>query len=166
MLEMTRTIAKGLSMTSEKTWLTCREAGVLLKYSQRHIINLIKKGKVSAQKDEDGKYFIEKSEFFRVYPDAMNVEALGTDEKSIGSEAMKVMEEKIRHLQEMVDEKKKQNEFLAEQLGSFTQEKSKMLDAINSHARLLEFKETAGKSSSPYVDQAKRVFEWWPFKRR
>lgn len=149
-------------MNKEKTWLTCREASVLLNYTQRHMINLIKKGKITADKDEDGKYYINKSEFFRVYPNAMKVEVDGTSEKSMEGHARKLLEEKIRHLQEIVDEKKKQNEFLTEQLSNFTHEKSKMLDAINSHARLLEFKETTGKSS----EQATNKIPWWPFKRR
>lgn len=129
-------------MTNEKTWLSCREAGKLLNFTQRHIINLINKGKLSAEKDEYGRYFIQKSEFFRAYPDAMNVESKGTDKEPAGNDSVKLLEEKLQHLQEMFEEKKRQNEFLIEQLENFTQEKSKMLDAINSHARLLEHKES------------------------
>lgn len=50
------------------------------------------------------------------------VEIDGNSEKSGGSEAMKMLEEKIRHLQKMLDEK------------------SKMLDALSNHARFLEYK--------------------------
>ncbi len=149
-------------MYNEKSWLTCREAAALLNYSQRHILNLIKKGKLSADRDEDGKYYIQKSEFLRVYPNAIKVETDGISEKSMEGHTRKLLEEKIKHLQEMVDEKKKQNEFLVEQLSNFTHEKSKMLDAINSNARLLEFKETAGKS---YEKNSNKI-SWWPFKKR
>lgn len=143
-IEMPGTNAKyreRISMNSEKTWLTCREAASLLNFTQRHIVNLIKKGKIRAEKDEDGKYYIQKSEFFRVYPQTMTQEEPGTTENSLEQGGKKFLEEKINHLQEILKERKEYNEFLTGQLQSFTQEKSKMLDAINGHTRLLEFKE-------------------------
>lgn len=154
-------------MTEEKTWLTCKEAAILLNFTQRHILNLINKGKISAERDETGKYFIQKAEFFRVFPEALQVEPDGKDAKSLEKDTTKVLEEKIRHLQEMVDEKKKQNDFLTQQLNHFTEEKSKMLDAIASHTRLLEFKETSGKSyTSSKENKISKNFDWWPFKKR
>lgn len=139
-------------MYKEKTWLTCREAAILLNYSQRHILNLIKNGKLSADRDDDGKYYIDKSEFYRVYPHAMPIEIPvendGNDSNSIENSSKQMLEIKIKHLEEMIDEKKKQNHFLTEQISNFTQEKLKMLDAINCHGRLLEFKETSKKDCS------------------
>jgi len=44
--------------------------------------NIIKKGKLSAHRDESGQYFIDKSEFFRVYPQDKKVEQTGSSEKS------------------------------------------------------------------------------------
>ncbi len=64
-------------------------------------------------------------------------------EENDGNISMKVMEEKIRHLQEMLEEKKKQNDFLMEQISINDDKQSKMLDAISSHSRLLEYKESA-----------------------
>lgn len=145
-------------MNDAKTYLTCKEASNLLGFTQRHILNLIKNGKLSADRDEGGKYYIQKSEFFRAFPHAMRIEQARTEEKSSGTESMKALEEKIKHLEEIVDEKKKQNEFLTEQLGNFTQEKFKMLDAINSHARLLEYKETGESNSSKT--------KWWSFSKK
>jgi hypothetical protein len=150
-------------MNIEKTWLTCREASVLLACSQRHVLNLIKKKNISVNRDESGKYFIDKAEFFRVYPDAMKVESDGNSEKSGDDVTMKVLEEKIRHLEEMVDEKKKQNDFLMGQIGVSDEKQSKMLDALNNHARLLEYKETGGKALS---ESSNKGINWWPFKRR
>jgi excisionase family DNA binding protein len=124
-------------MNIEKSWFTCREAADLLNYTQRHIVNLIKKGKLSAEKDENGKYYIQKSEFFRVYPTAMKMEEPRTKEKSVEKSNGKFLEERVRHLQELIEEKNKQTEYLKEQISNFTQEKSKMLDAINGHTRLL-----------------------------
>ena len=147
-------------MNIEKTWLTCREASKLLNCTQRHIINLIKKGKLSASKNIDGNWEIEKSEFFRAYPAAMNKETPGSDKKSSENNLMETLEEKVRHLEEMVSVERKHIEYLKDQLGNFTVEKSKMLDAINSHARLLEYKESEGKSGKPSSKKG-----WWPFKR-
>jgi excisionase family DNA binding protein len=148
----------------EKTWLTCREIAEMLNYSQRHILNLIKKGKISAEQDESGVYYVDKSEFFRAYPDAMRMEMDRTDAKSSRNISIKSLEQKISHLQEMLEEKKKQNAFLTEQLSTCTQEKYKMLDAINSHARLLEFKETSPQKP-PASSNEKKGLNWWPFKK-
>ncbi|HHF7341017.1 TPA: helix-turn-helix domain-containing protein [Legionella anisa] len=148
-------------MNKEKTWLTCQEAAVLLKCTPRSVLNYIKNGKISAERDESGQYFIQKSEFFRVYPDSMRPDNDGNAKKNAEKEALKFLEEKIRHLEEMVSEKNKHNVFLTQQLTSFTEEKSKMLDAINSHARLLEHKESSSQGC------LKRAKSWvWPFKKR
>lgn len=163
-MEITGNDAKKAINNKEKTWLTCREAASLLNYSQRHIVNLINKGKLSADKDDDGRYYIQKSEFFRVYPNAIRSELPRTEEKSSGNNSAKMLEEKVRHLQEMIEEKKKQNDFLLDQLSINTEEKSKMLDAINNHSRLLEFKETRG--NTPSSAQEKKLFSWWPFRKR
>lgn len=139
-------------MNNEKNWLSCKEAARLLNITQRHVGNLIGKGKFRAEKNDDGKFIIMKSEFFRVYPYLLTIENDRNDENSLEQGTKKVMEEKIRHLQEMIDEKRKQNEFLIEQLSNFTNEKSKMLDAINSHTRLLEYKETSAKTIHTVID--------------
>lgn len=153
-------------MNVERSWLTCREAGKILNYTQRHILNLIKNGKISADKDDDGRYYIQKAELYRVYPHILEVEKDRSAKKPDGKNTLKFLEEKIRHLEEMVGEKSKQNEFLVEQLNNFTQEKSKMLEAINSNARLLEFKETSGKYTHVSDEkQDKKPFKWWPFKK-
>lgn len=152
-------------MKSEKTWLTCKEAAAIIGCSQRHVLNLIKKKNISTEKDDSGKHIIQKSEFFRVFPQAMYAELARSEENLDGNEATKLLEEKIRHLQEIVDEKKRQNEFLMGQIVINTDEKSKMLDALNNHARLLEFKETGSKAPS-FSKKIGFGFNWWPFKRR
>lgn len=164
---ITRNNAKGRAMNKEKTWLSCREVGELLNCTQRHALNLIKNGKLSADRDEGGKYYVQKSEFFRVFPDAKKVEIDRNESKLPGKEDMKFLEEKLKHLEEMMNEKNKQNEFLKEQLINFTEEKSKMLDAINGHTRLLEYKETSGKPAPSSAEKSsKKAFDWWPWKRK
>lgn len=130
-----------------KTYLTCKDIAKLLGVTHRHVLNVLSKKNISTEKDESGKHIVQKSEFFRVFPKLMNKEQSGTEEKSDGNQAMKLMEEKIRHLQEMLDEKKKQNEFLMGQISLGDDKQTKMLDAINAHSRLLEFKE-ATKSTA------------------
>ena len=148
-------------MIEDKPWLTCREVSVLLGCSQRHVLNLIKKKNISVNRDESGKYFIDKSEFYRVYPDVMNQEKPGTTTKTIEDSTMKLLEEKIKHLEAMIDEKNKHSEFLKEQLSNFTDEKSKLLDAINGHTRLLEYKESNAKPNhSVKTDCDKKSFRW------
>lgn len=128
-----------------KTHLTCKDIARLLNVTHRHVLNVLAKKHISTEKDESGKHIVQKSEFFRVFPHLMNKHELGTEEKSDGNQEMKLLEEKLKHLQEMLDEKKKQNEFLLGQISISDMKQDKMLDAINGHARLLEFKET-GKS--------------------
>lgn len=147
-----------------KTYLTCKDIAKLLNVTHRHVLNVLAKKNISTEKDESGKHIVQKSEFFRVFPNLMNKEMSGTGEKSDGSIAMKVMEEKIRHLQEMLDEKKKQNDFLMEQICINDDKQSKMLDAINSHSRLLEFKEST-KSPNELISSGEKVNQKFSIKR-
>ncbi len=141
-------------MKDGKNFLTCKEAADIAGYTQRHILNIIKKGTLSATRDESGQYFIDKSEFYRVYPKANIVVTTGNTSKSSDDSSKKLLEEKIRHLEELIKEKNKMNEFLTEQLQNFTFEKTKMLEAITSHTRLLEHKDN---------NENKRK-KWWGFK--
>lgn len=127
---------------NNKTYLTCKDIAKLLNVTHRHVLNVIAKKNISTEKDESGKHIVQKAEFFRVFPHLINKQDNGNDEKSVGNQAMKVLEEKIRHLQEMLDENKKHNEFLMNQISIGEDKQSKMLDAINSNSRLLEFKES------------------------
>ena len=150
-------------MDGGKNFLTCKEAADIAGYTQRHILNIIKKGKLSASRDESGQYFIDKSEFYRVYPKKKGIELIGNATKSTDESSKKLLEEKIRHLEEMVKEKTKINEFLTEQIHNFTFEKTKMLEAITSHSRLLEYKQQHSQIEEKHSikDSKKR---WWGFK--
>lgn len=57
---------------NENNLLSTREAAKIAGFSARHIQGLIKKGKLSATRDEGGDYLIDRSEFYRVFPDAHN----------------------------------------------------------------------------------------------
>lgn len=145
-------------MKGGKNLLGCKEAATILGYTQRHILNLIKKGKLSAHRDEAGQYFIDKSEFYRVYPEKNPMQGVGSVANYGIESSSAALEERVRHLEEMVREKTRHAEFLTEQIQNFTQEKSKMLEAITSYARLLEHKETVNKEIKPSKAR------WWSFK--
>ncbi len=127
-------------MKDNPSWLTPKQAASLSGYTPRHIQNLIVGGKLSATR-EDGRYYIDKAEFFRVFPDAHVKEKLGIDAKSSEDFARMKAEMEVEFLREAIADKDKQNEFLKKQLENFTHEKNQMLEAINSHSRLLEHKE-------------------------
>lgn len=139
-------------MNDEKIWLTCKDMAQLLGVTRRHVLNVLDKKNISAEKDENGTLIVQKAEFFRVFPNLMNAENPGKDGKSDGNSDMKLLEEKIKHLQEMLDEKKKQNEFLIGQINLGDEKQTKMLDAISAHSRLLEFKEG---TKSPFSSSSK-----------
>ena len=122
-------------MNTDIPWISCKEAAEALNFTQRHIVNLIKKGKLKAECD-NGKYFIPKDDFFRVFPHAVKQD----ENKCIENITIKFLEEKIRYLEDTIVEKRKENEFLREQLNRATSEKSKMLDTQNGYIKFLEQK--------------------------
>jgi len=57
-------------MNEESSLLSTRMAAEIAECSARHIQSLIKKGRLSATRDDGGNYLIDKSEFYRVFPNA------------------------------------------------------------------------------------------------
>lgn len=117
------------------TQISTREAALELGVSSRQIQKLIKSGKLSAERNESGNYLIEKSEFYRVFPEAFNVR---TDEKNSEYNTRTVRDHEIKHLEAMLTEKTQQNEFLQKQLEFATLEKTRLLDTIGNQQRLIE----------------------------
>lgn len=122
-------------MSENNSLLSTREAAEISGFSARHIQNIIKKGKLSATRDEGGNYLIDKSEFYRVFPDAHTKR---TETNSGDDGTRTVLEMEIQHLKEMLAEKNKQNEFLHRQLETATIEKTMLLENLNSNQKLLE----------------------------
>jgi hypothetical protein len=81
----------------------------------------------------------------------------GNSKTSEETGTRKLLEEKNSYLLDMIKEKSKQIDFLKDQLDQFAQEKSKMLDAINSHARLLEHQQ---KTESPTPNPKPKKSKW------
>ncbi len=125
-------------MKDEISWLTPKQAAGLVGYTARHIQNLITGGKLSATKD-DGKYYIEKSEFFRVFPKAHKKELDGNLSQQQAEREKLEFENNL--LKEVSAKKDQEIEFLRNQVEFISTEKIKMLDAIVNQTRLLDHKE-------------------------
>lgn len=125
-------------MKDSYSWLTPKQAGELAGYSARHIQNLIVSGKLSATK-EDGKYFIDKAEFFRVFPKAHRKEQEGNSAQREAEKQRLEFENGL--LKEVASQKDKEIEFLRSQVVFVSHEKEKMLDALVGQTRLLEHKQ-------------------------
>lgn len=134
-------------MKDSFSWLTPKQAGVLTGYTARHVQNLITKGKLSATK-EDGKYYIDKAELFRVFPSAHRKEQEGNSSQQASEKERLAFENNI--LKESSIHKDKEIEFLRNQIEFVSNEKVKMLDAIVNQTKLLDhkFEKVQAKKSS------------------
>ena len=122
-------------MSENNSSISTREAAEIAGFSARHIQGMIKKGKLSASRDEGGNYLIDKSEFYRVFPGAHTKRShTNNDDDSTRT----VLELEVQHLKEMLAEKSKQNEFLHKQLETATAEKTILLETLSSNQKLLE----------------------------
>lgn len=124
-------------MKDSFSFMSPKEAGVASGYSARHIQTLITQGKIAATKEE-GKYYIEKSEFYRLFPKA-HEEEMKRNVSLKASEAYRI-ECENNMLKQMNSQKDKEIEFLRNQIESVAHEKLKMLEVIMSNTRLLEHK--------------------------
>jgi excisionase family DNA binding protein len=122
-------------MSENNSLLSTREAAEITGFSARHIQGMIKKGKLSASRDEGGNYLIDKSEFYRVFPDTHTKRSQANNDND---STRIVFEIEIQHLKEMLAEKNKQNEFLHKQLETATTEKTMLLETLSSNQKLLE----------------------------
>lgn len=146
-------------MKDDFSWLTPKQAGALAGYTARHIQNLITTGKLSATK-EDGKYYIEKSEFFRMFPKAHKKEQEGNAAQQIAEKERLEFENTL--LKEAASKNDKEIEFLRNQIEFISTEKTKMLDTIVSTTKLLEYKDETAKEKklSNTVRNWKDIFKF------
>lgn len=136
---------RGANMKDSIAWITPKQAALLAGYSTRHIQNYITKGKLSASR-EDGKYYIDKSEFFRVFPKAHKKEQEGNAAHN-ESEKMR-LEFENEMLKDISSKKDKEIEFLRSQMQFVSHEKAKMLEAIVNQTRLLEHQSSVPEKGS------------------
>jgi excisionase family DNA binding protein len=117
----------------DNNFLSVRQASDLLDVSERTITRQIKTGKLSATKSEKGSWQIEKSEFYRVYP-----EKLEKSQSDITSEISPSVSVSERHHTEITDMLKKQISLLEDQLRQSNKEKETILNTLQSNQRMLE----------------------------
>lgn len=132
-------------MSEKEAWLTPKQAAELIGLSTRVIQKRCEAGEIPNQK-EDGKYYIQKADFFRMYPEAHRREQQGNASQREIDHARMAVENEL--LKQMLEQSKKEVEFLRTQTDVSTQEKKQMLEAITHHARLLEHKETTKEDAS------------------
>lgn len=133
-------------MNESNSSISTREAAEISGFSARHIQGMVKKGRLSATRDDSGNYLIDKSEFYRVFPDAHTKRS---DANNNSNSSRIVLEAEVSHLQAMLAEKdkqngllNKQNEFMSQQLEAATIEKAALLNTLNSNQKLLEHQKT------------------------
>ena len=121
-----------------ETRIGTSEAAKLSGFSLRHIQNMIKDGRLSASRTESGSYSIEKSEFFRVFPDAHPEKWQRKQTQNSFDESRIVHETEIKYLKQI-------NELLQAQLNEARsliekseKEKAALFDALGSTQKLLE----------------------------
>lgn len=130
-------------MKDSESWLSPRQAGLLVGYSARHVQNFIMNGKLSASKI-DGRYYIDKAELFRVFPKEHKI----IEEKDPDKIELKTakIEMENEFLRTMLENKEKENEFLKNQIEKHDVKEKQMMEAITHHTRLLEHHSTKVES--------------------
>lgn len=113
------------NVNEQKTNISVKEASEIVGCSPRKIQKMIKSGTLSAKKESGGRYLIDKSEFYRVFP--ANFER---------TEAPHVREHSELDLKFLID----QNDFLKEQLKIANEEKKLLLRSLESTQKLIELK--------------------------
>lgn len=112
-------------MSEQVTKISAKEASEIIGCSIRKIQKMVKSGVISAQRGEGGRYLIDKSEFYRVFPDHME----RTETKLVREPS----EQELKLLRE-------QNEFLKGQLQIANEEKKSLFKTLESTQRLIELK--------------------------
>jgi predicted site-specific integrase-resolvase len=111
--------------------LTVRHITDILKVSERTVLRQIKSGKLSASKNEEGKWVIDKSEFYRAYPDHHPQATKGESDTPV-----KNMSDDLQ--KELTASLKQQIATLEEQLRLSNKEKESILETLQSNQRMLE----------------------------
>ena len=113
-------------MVEQSTLIDAKQAAKLIGCSTRHVQKQIKDGRLSATRDKGNKYLIDKSEFYRVYPDLMVRSATNRSES--------VREQDDSQVKLL----KEENAFLKEQLNVANNEKKLILSALDNAQRLID----------------------------
>lgn len=113
------------------------EAAKLSGYSLRHIQNMIKDGRLSAARTENNSYSIDKSEFFRVFPDAHPEVKQRKKMQSSPDELRIVHETEIKYLKQINDLLQAQLDEAKSLIEKSEKEKTALFEALGSTQKLL-----------------------------
>jgi hypothetical protein len=113
--------------------LTAREAGERVGKSRQAIIKAIRKGTVSAAKDESGEWRIDPAELFRVYPPVSQVDDTHHATESASDTAG--LRHEIEVLRERLAEKDEQIDDLREDRDRWREQATRLLPAPQPAAR-------------------------------
>lgn len=121
-----------------ETRIGTSEAAQLSGYSLRHIQNMIKDGRLSATRTENSSYSIDKSEFFRVFPDAQPEVKQRKQMQSSPDELRIVHETEIKYLKQINDLLQTQLNEAKSLIEKSEKEKTALFEALGSTQKLLE----------------------------
>jgi len=137
-----------LNVTKLNISQAARAAGV----ARGTLYNHIKKGRLSAERDDRGRFYVQVAELQRVY-DTLNVERVST----LSAEQFQGVNPPTLDAgqQALVDALRRENELLRNQLEQANIEKLALLDVLKSQARLLQAPKDALAEREP------RRRRWW-----
>jgi hypothetical protein len=113
--------------------LTAREAGERVGKTRQAIIKAIRKGTLSAAKDESGEWRIDPAELFRVYPPVSQVD--GTHPATGNASDTAGLRREIELLRERLAEKDEQIDDLREDRDRWREQATRLLPAPQPDAR-------------------------------
>lgn len=136
------------------TWLTPKQGAELVGCSTRHIQNLIQRGQLSATR-EDGKYYIDKSEFFRVFPEAHKRSMKKEGEDLLLDHAR--MEVENGYLKEIAQGKDKINEAKDKEIEFLRSQLQRFTEVISNQTRLIEHKAIEHKAVEQFNEKGEET---------
>ena len=122
---------------TESTRISVTECAKLLGITSRAVQKYIKEGKISAVKNEKGRYEIDKSEFYRVFADAYISEQPKEKYANNNSDSATIKDVEIKNLKEKIYLLKEQlADAKARELRHEVREKE-LIAIANNHSKLL-----------------------------
>ena len=121
----------------ESTRISVTECAKILSITSRAVQKYIKEGKLSAAKNEKGKYEVDKSEFYRVFPDAYVNEKPKEKYANNNIDHSAIKDVEIKHLKEQVYLLKEQLTDAKEREIRHELREKNLIEIANNHTKLL-----------------------------
>ena len=121
----------------KSTRISVTECAKLLGITSRAVQKYIKEGKISAVKNEKGRYEIDKSEFYRVFPDAYISEKPKENYANNNIDSATIKDVEIKHLKEQIYLLKEQLADAKERELRHELREKELIAIANNHSKLL-----------------------------